>query len=379
MSVVRRRRTATRALGAGLLLALPLALTACNSDDSSGDAVKVTAKDKSCDVAKKDWPAGKNSIKVTNKGSQVTELYVYAQGDRIVTERENIGPGTSATLNFEIKAGAYEVACKPGMKGDGIRQKVTVAGTPVEKPIDPRLAQAVAHYRTFTNDTVAQMMPIATEFVKAVKAGDVAKAKELYPKSRLGWETIEPVAESFGDLDPQMDAREADLEPGQEWSGWHRIEKALWTTGQITDVEKGYADRLMADLNTLQSKVGTVDITPTSIANGAKGLLDEVATGKVTGEEEAFSHTDLWDFAGNVDGAKKAFELLKPYVAEKDATLTGTLDAEFAKIQGLLFKYKQGEGYVSYDTVDEAKRKELSDAVNALGEPLSKLAGVVAQ
>ncbi|WP_406281222.1 iron uptake system protein EfeO [Embleya sp. NBC_00896] len=377
MSAVRRRPTA-RVVGAGLLLALPLALTACGSDDSSGDAVKVTAKDKSCDVAKKDWPAGKNSIKVTNKGSQVTELYVYAQGDRIVTERENIGPGTSATLTFEIKAGKYEIACKPGMKGDGIRQAITVAGTPVEKPIDPRLATAVAHYRTFTTETVDQMMPIATEFVNAVKAGDVAKAKDLYPKSRLGWETIETVAESFGELDPKVDLREADLEPGQEWSGWHRLEKTLWTTGQITDEDRKYADRLLADLKSLQMQIGTAEITPTSIANGAKGLLDEVAVGKVTGEEEAFSHTDLWDFAGNVDGAKKAFDLLKPFVAEKDAALATTLDAEFTKIQGLLAKYKQGEGYVSYNTVDEAKRKELSDAVNALGEPLSKLAGVVA-
>lgn len=376
MSVLRRRPT--RVVGLGLLLALPFALTACGSDESSGDAVKVTAKDKSCDVTEKDWPAGKNTIKVSNKGSQVTELYVYAQGDRIVTERENIGPGTSATINFEIKAGTYEVACKPGMKGDGIRQAVTVAGTPEEKPLDPRLATAVGHYRTFTTETVDQMLPIATEFVAAVNAGDVARAKELYPKSRLGWETIETVAESFGDLDPRMDAREADLEPGQEWSGWHRIEKTLWTTGQITADDKKYADTLLADLTSLQSQIGTVEITPTSIANGAKGLLDEVATGKITGEEEAFSHTDLWDFAGNVDGARKAYELLKPFVAEKDAALAGTLDAEFAKISGLLAKYKQGEGYVSYDTVDEAKRKELSDAVNSLGEPLSKLAGVVA-
>ncbi|MGC0420223.1 iron uptake system protein EfeO [Embleya sp. AB8] len=378
MSVVRRRPVA-RVLGTGLLLALPLGLTACNSDDSSGDAIKVTAKDKSCDVAKKDWPAGKNSLKVTNKGNQITELYVYAQGDRIVTERENIGPGTSATLNFEIKAGKYEVACKPGMKGDGIRQTITVAGTPAEKAVDPRLAQAVAHYRVFITDTVNQMLPVATDFVTAVKAGDVARAKELYPKSRLGWETIETVAESFGDLDPQMDAREADLEQGKEWSGWHRIEKTLWTTGRITDTEKGYADRLLADLKTLQSRINTVEITPTSIANGAKGLLDEVATKKISGEEEAFSHTDLSDFAGNVDGAKKAYDLLKPFVAEKDAALAATLDGEFVNIQGQLAKYKQGEGYVGYDTVDAAKRKELSDVVNALGEPLSKLAGVVAQ
>ncbi|HSA51712.1 MAG TPA: iron uptake system protein EfeO, partial [Yinghuangia sp.] len=333
---------------------------------------------KKCEVAKTDWSEGKNTLKITNKGSQVTEVYVYAQGDRIITERENIGPGLSVEITFEIKPGQYEVACKPGMKGDGIRQAVTVAGKAEEKPLDPRLAKAVADYRAFVQERVDSSLPVLEQFVAAVKAGDTAKAKELYAKSRHGWESIEPVAESFGDLDPKMDAREADLEPGQEFTGWHRLEKTLWTTGQITPDDHTYADRLLVDYKDLQAKVGTAEITPTSIANGAKELLDEVATGKVTGEEEAFSHTDLVDFDGNVAGAKKAFELLRPVVAEKDPALDGTLTAEFAAIDALLAKYRQGDGYVSYDTVGDQQRKELSDAVNALAEPLSKLAAVVA-
>ena len=125
--------------------------------------------------------------------------------------------------------------------------------------------------------------------------------------------------------------------------------------------------------------MGTASISATSMANGAKELLDEVATGKITGEEDTFSHTDLSDFEGNVEGAKKAFELLKPVVQEKDTGLASDLTEEFAKVSKLLAKYKKGEGYVSYDTVGKAERKELSDEVNALAEPLSKLAGVVAK
>ncbi len=97
----------------------------------------------------------------------------------------------------------------------------------------------------------------------------------------------------------------------------------------------------------------------------------------MTGEEEAFSHTDLVDFAANVDGARKVFELLQPVVAEKDKALSDTLVREFADVQALLGKYREGTGYVSYDKVGAAQRKELSDAVNALGEPLSKLAAAV--
>ncbi|MCF2526266.1 iron uptake system protein EfeO [Yinghuangia soli] len=360
------------------VLAVP-ALAACSSDSGGGDAVKVVASDKKCEVAKTEWAPGKNTLKVSNKGSQVTEVYVYAQGDRIVTERENIGPGTSVEITFDIKAGDYEVACKPGMKGDGIRQTVKVSGVASEKPLDPRLAKAVADYRAYVQAQVDNGLPLVEQFAAAVKAGDTAKAKDLYAKSRYGWESIEPVAESFGDLDPKMDVREADLEPNQEFTGWHRLEKTLWTTGTLTAEDGKYADQLLADYKDLQAKVGTAEITPTSIANGAKELLDEVATGKVTGEEEAFSHTDLVDFDGNVVGAKKAFELLKPVVQEKDAALATQLAAEFAKIEAELAKYKKGDGYVSYETVGEPQRKELSDAVNALAEPLSKLAAAVAQ
>lgn len=138
----------------------------------------------------------------------------------------------------------------------------------------------------------------------------------------------------------------------------------------------------MTDLAEWQKKVGQAEITPTSMANGAKELLDEVATGKVTGEEEAYSHTDLVDFKANVEGAQKAYELLKPVASKNDAELAKQLDAQFAALNTLLDKYradKTGYEFTAYDKVGAAERKELSDGVNALAEPLSKLAAAVAK
>ncbi|WP_067479696.1 iron uptake system protein EfeO [Actinomadura hibisca] len=373
------------ALGGVAALSMSL-LAACGGDDEGGAAgagggTAITAGDDKCELTKKDFAAGVTEFKVTNTGSKVTEVYVYAPGDKIVTERENIGPGTSVTLTVQLSAGKYQVACKPGMVGDGIRQDISVTGV-ADKALDPRLEKAVTEYKSYvieqTNATIAE----TEKFVAAVKAGDVAKAKELYAPSRVGWESIEPVAESFGDLDPRVDAREADLKPGEKWTGWHRLEKALWKTGSVKGEEQ-YADQLLKDLAELKAKVNSVKldppITPTSMANGAKELLDEVATGKVTGEEEAFSHTDLVDFKANVDGAFKVYELIKPVVQERDAALAKDLDTGFADVQDALKKHEKGGGYVSYDTVGKDDRKKLADVVNALGEPLSKLAGAVAK
>ncbi|WP_405019986.1 EfeM/EfeO family lipoprotein [Kitasatospora sp. NBC_00070] len=357
------------------------ALTACTEqkkDVSADGAIQVNASDSACELSKTSFPAGAVNFAVQNKGSKVTEVYVYAPGDKIVAERENIGPGTKATITSEIKAGEYEVACKPGMTGDGIRQKITVTGDGAQAKGDPRLDKAVAEYRKYVQEQADATIPLVQKFADAVKAGDLAAAKAAFAPSRVGWERTEPVAESFGDIDPKTDVREDGLEAGQEWTGWHKLEKSLWEAGAITDADKKLADQLVTDLKEWQKVVGTADITATSMANGAKELLDEVATGKVTGEEDRYSHTDLSDFAGNVEGALKAYELIKPVAAEKDPELAKTLDQEFAALQAMLAKYKQADGsYTSYDKVAEPERKTFSDAVNALAEPLSKLAAAV--
>ncbi|MEU8667267.1 MULTISPECIES: iron uptake system protein EfeO [Streptomyces] len=363
------------------------AVTGCaEKADAGGEgAVKVTATDTSCEVSKRTFPSGHLQLAVENKGSKVTEVYVLHPDDRIVTERENIGPGTKANITAEIKAGSYEIACKPGMKGDGIRQKVeATGGKAVER--DPELDAAVAAYRQYTLDQAEETLPKAEVFADAVKAGNVEAAKKAYAESRIGWERTEPVAESFGDIDPKVDLREDGLEEGQDlekdWTGWHRLERSLWQDKKITARDKELADLLIKDLTVWQKKVGTAEITPTSMANGAKELLDEVATGKVTGEEERYSHTDLVDFKANVEGAQKSYELLKPVASKNDAALTGELDSRFAELNTLLDKYRADKNsyvFTSYDKVGKAERKELSDGVNALAEPLSKLAAAVAK
>ncbi|KPC72117.1 peptidase M75 [Streptomyces sp. NRRL WC-3753] len=377
------RLTAVTAVATAAALA---AVTGCTEKSGAEDGehvVAVTATDDKCEVSKKEFPAGHVELAIENKGSKVTEVYLLFPDDRVVTERENIGPGTKQRVTAEVKAGDYRIACKPGMKGKGIRQDVKATGGEAAER-DPRLDEAVAAYRQYVQAQADETLPKAEAFAKAVEAGDLEAAKKAYAPSRIGWERTEPVAESFGDIDPKVDVREDGLEEGQDpatdWTGWHRLEKALWQDGQIGDREKELAATLVTDLKDWQNRVGKADISPTSMANGAKELLDEVATGKVTGEEERYSHTDLVDFKANVEGAQKSYELLKPVAKENDAALTKELDRQFGALNKLLDRYRPSTAsyeFTSYDKVGKADRKELSDAVNALAEPLSKLAAAV--
>ena len=372
------RTTPTRtALAVGLT---GLALAACTSTapvEGGSGAIPVAAADDACDVGSSEAPAGTITFDITNAGSKVTEFYLYATGGRIMGEVENIGPGLSRQLIVEVPdGGAYETACKPGMIGDGIRSPFTVTGTAVRSvDTDTRLAEATAGYARYVNSQIDALVPRTQEFVDAVKAGDVAGAQALFPVARTYWERIEPVAESFGDLDPSIDGRD-DGEPGVEFTGFHRLERDLWQDGLQPD-SPAMADRLMADITELASRVETVELTPVQLANGAKELLDEVATGKITGEEDRYSHTDLWDFQANVEGSQGAVAALRPVLDERDPALGPELDQRFAALTDLLATHRTGDGFISYTDLTEDDIRQLTAALDALSEPVSRVAGVV--
>ncbi|TCO58430.1 iron uptake system protein EfeO [Actinocrispum wychmicini] len=357
-------------------------LVACsgNKDQpaAAGGPITVEASDDACKVARTAADAGNITFEIANKGTKVTEFYLYAEGDRILGEVENIGPGLTRRLIVEVPdGGKFQTACKPGMVGNGIRGDFTVSGgVPKAADANAQLGEATKNYQRFVNSQTESLVPKTTEFVNAVKAGKVDEAKALYPVARIYWERIEPVAESFSDIDEKTDTREPDLKPGQEFTGWHRLEKDLWVSGLQPDSAK-VADQLLADITDLAGRTKSVELTPVQLANGAKELLDEVATGKITGEEDQYSHTDLYDFRSNVDGSQAAVAALRPVIDSKDKTLGTTLDQKFAAVDKLLEKQRKGDGFKLYNELTQDEIKEFAAAVDALGEPVSKVAEVV--
>ena len=363
------------------------AATACTSNESAGSdgALTVRSTSDACEVSSAEAGSGNVVFEVTNDGSEVTEFYLLASdGLRIVGEVENIGPGITRNLVVQAAPGEYFTACKPGMAGDGIRGEFTVTDSGNEVAtgdVAELLTTATEQYRLYVREQVAQLVEKTGRFAELYTAGDDDAARALYADARTHWERVEPVAESFGDLDPRLDLRQADLEDGQAWTGWHAIEKDLWPPSEytaFTSAERAaLAEQLVADTADLSTRVQDLTYDATQLGNGAKELLDEVATGKVTGEEEAWSHTDLWDFQANVDGARVAFEDLKPALEQKDAELATTLTDRFASLQTLLDGHREGDGFVLYTDLSADEIKALADAVNALSEPLAELTAAV--
>lgn len=367
-----------------LSLSAVLGLAACGGGTAtetaakSSDDIAVSATDTACDVATTTLTAGTHRFTITNKGSKVTEFELLAAGGRIVGEVENVAPGVARTLLVDLAAGKYQAACVPGMVGDGVRHALTVTGKTQTSTDDQKLTDAVTSYEKYVQDQVATLQDQTAQFTAAVKAGDVASAQQLYPVARTSYERIEPVAESFGDLDPEIDARENDVEPGAQWTGFHVLEKVLWTGGDLAAAGP-IADELNQDVARLATKVKDLDLKPLDLANGALGLLDETATSKITGEEDRYSHTDLWDFSANLEGSQQAVQALRPVIAERDAALATALDQQFAAVRTALDQYRQGDGYRLYTDLTQDQTRALSDVLNALAAQVSKVPAVIAQ
>jgi len=389
-----------------------LALSGCVAKtDAAADALTVSSTGAGCEVSGDSATSGTLTFDVSNEGDDVSEFYLLADdGLRIVGEVENIAPGASRTLTVVAQPGDYFTLCKPGMVGEGVgKAAFTVSGDAVEATGDDaeQKQQAVALYAAFVKDQVEQLVPAVDDFVAAYESGDDETARTQFAQVRAFYERIEPVAESLGDLDPRIDYREVDaVAEGLDWTGFHRIEKDLWVPAQdalnaddetpawqdwapsTSDERAAFGDQLVADVAELNDYVHSDDFQTAlddqgigGISNGAIALLDEVATGKIQGEEDWWSHTDLSDFAANVEGSKMAFSLVRDFAeaqGDDGAALADEIDGGYADLEAALAQYGSLDaGFVSYTDLTDDDKRELTDLINALAEPLAQLTNTV--
>lgn len=397
---------------------LALTLTACvdkQAQQTDGNTITVSSTTSDCLVSANSTTSGTAQFSITNDGEKTTEFYLLgSDGLRIVSEKENIAPGQTADLTVSLQPGEYYTACKPGMRGENVGTAAfTVTGDPVELTGEQKelYEQAVANYVNFAKNEVGELLPQVEEFATAYMNGDDEKARELYATTRIHYERIEPIAEALGILDPRIDYREIDylaeaelLEQDDptftEWLGFHRIEKDLWVpaadalqpdgssahdgwSASSKEDRQRIGQTLINDVQALYDEIHSPtfaedqQLNITSVSNGAAALLEEIAVGKVTGEENWWSNRDLWDFQANLEGSRIAFDLVAPIASaesEENAQLVETIDAAFNDLQAELDQYgSYEEGFTSYNEVSEEQRKELTTKLDAVREPLSQL------
>ncbi len=385
-----------RPFAAGLIgLTAAIALTACSSSSGTdrpaagGTAtaprvanVTVTAAS-GCTADKVRFGSGPLTVKIVNRDATAVSEVELLSGERIVGEKENIPPGFTGEFAVTVTAGRYTLYC-PGAADE--RSTITVSGSATGGPgadVAALLRTATKGYAGYVDTQVAALVKAAARLNTALHGTDVAAARRAYMLARPFYEKIEPVAESFvighDSIDADIDLREGDG-PAAKWRGFHRIEKGLFKQTSLAGLEP-FGDKLVADIGRLQKLTTGLSYQPTELANGAQELLDEVASSKITGEEERYSHIDLLDFANNDEGAEQAFAQLQPALAQIDPALSTTIQDAFAALDKLVDHYRSAanpSGFVLYTALTAADKTALAAAVEAVQEPLSKVASKVA-
>ncbi len=340
--------------------------------------ISIRVNDQQCDPMALTVPAGKTQFIIKNESRRALEWEIL-NGVMVVAERENIAPGFMQKMTVELEPGHYQTTC--GLLTNP-RGTLTVTASGVTTPVKATatdLIAPLAEYKFYVMMEVAAFEQKTQEFTTAIKQGDLASAKRLYAPTRQHYERIEPIAELFSDLDAAIDAREYAFEQqanDPDFSGFHRLERALWADNSTANMAP-YADKLLRDVRELKARISALPFPPGKVVGGAAVLIEEIAAGKISGEEERYSRTDLWDFQANLDGAQKIVELLRPLLVKVDAPLLTRIDAHFQSVTTLLHKYRTGNGFAAYEQLSAEDRQALQGPITALAEELAKLRGTL--
>jgi iron uptake system component EfeO len=388
-------------LAAGGLVAASLA--ACSSSGGSGSGgssaasggsgsatttdakvanISITAAD-GCAADHLAFKAGGVTFKITNKDATAVSEVELLQGERIVGEKENLPPGFSGQFAVNVTAGDYTIYC-PGAKTEKTTLTVTgKAAATGDSTVAALLAEGTKTYGAYVETQVGELLTSVTSFAQTLHGTDLAAAQKAYMLARPYYEKIEPVAESFvqgsNNLDSDIDVRIGDT-TFAKWTGFHRIEYGLFKDKSLKGLS-AFGDQLLSNVQKLQTLTKGLTYKPTELANGAQDLLDEVASSKITGEEEAYSQIDLLDFANNDEGAEQAFADLQPALTKIDPALTSQISSAFAALDKLVDTYRTGSnasGFVLYNQLTAADKTKLAAAVKAVQAPLSTVASKVA-
>lgn len=344
--------------------------------------VTITSAD-GCRADKTSFAAGAITFSITNKDATAVSEVELQSGQRIVGEKENLPPGFSGTFSVTVDAGTYTLYC-PGARQENTTITVTgKAASTGDSSVDALLSQGTTEYATYVTSQVTYLLQTAQALDTALQGGYLTAAQQAYMKARPYYEKIEPVAESFtvgsDNLDSDIDARVDDV-PASQWEGFHRIEKGLFQDKSLSGLAT-YGDGLVANVKKLQSLTTGLTYKPYELANGAQDLLDEVASSKITGEEERYAHIDLLDFQANDEGAEQAFAALQPALAKIDASLTSSISQQFSALDKLVDGYRtdaNASGFELYTALTDTDKQKLAAAVKAVQEPLSQVAAKVA-
>ncbi|MGV0604711.1 EfeM/EfeO family lipoprotein [Mycolicibacterium sp. XJ1904] len=241
--------------------------------------------------------------------------------------------------------------------------------------VDPAvLDKAAADYKAYAQSNIDELQRVVKVFTDAVRAGDLKAAQDAFAPSRQPWERIEPIAGLVEEIDGKIDARVDDFAgvDDPKFTGWHRLEYLLFEKN-TTEGGAPFADQLDKDVADLKAQFPAVEVKPIDVSNGAAELIEEVSEGKITGEEDRYSKTDLWDFDANLQGSRDAVNTLSAALVQADPALLGKIEAGLNSVFDTMRPLRRGDGWVLFCTENDPYPSPRCPEVTVTPDVIDKL------
>lgn len=374
--------TLTRVLlgaAAGLVVAggaaLWLAARFATPEPTDG-AIAVTVTDATCQPAELTLPAGRTTFRIHNASDRPLEWEIL-DGVMVVAERENITPGLNATLTERLKPGTYEITC--GLLSNP-RGTLTITATAESdahqaQPETRAFIGPLSEYRVYLSRRSGELGKATAALSERIAAGDLEGARAAWLAARQPWRQIAPVSSRIGDLETSMDPladylAQREQDPG--FTGFHRIEYGLWTTGSTGGLAP-VAARLAADAEALRDRLKTLDLGPADLAGNAASLARRVSD-QATASQAPYSQSDLAEFSADLDGIAKSALLVEPLVAEARPEVSATFHDAIDTARKTLDGFRTADGsFPAYGRVDAEGRTRISTAFAQVADAAAAL------
>ncbi|KTS95675.1 multidrug DMT transporter permease [Pseudomonas oryzihabitans] len=340
---------------------------------AGADVVTVDILANRCEPNALEVPAGPARFRIVNRSDRAVEWEIL-DGVLVVEERENIAPGLSQVINATLAPGDYAITCGLLSNPRGTLKVLPTAASEAASKAMPTLTQFIgplSEYRVYLNQQSRLLLQGITTLQQALAAGDLQQAREAYAAARLPYQRLAATAQRFAELDNRLNAR-ADYYEQRErdpaFGGFHRIEQGLFVADSTAGLEP-VAARLQQDATALRDALLGQSLPPEQLSGNAARLLHNLASTRISGEEERYSQLVLPGFAANLEGTRKVIDLLRPLLSKGHQDLQQQLDTRAQAFADAL-----GDQQRPYASLSASDRDRIAKAAQALADSLDQVA-----
>ncbi len=353
-----------------------------------GSLVDVSLGD--CGSAWAPGAAGAQEITVHNADFHPGEVRVLGVDQRnrrqVFAEVEPFGPDTTVTLHVRLAAGQYALQCLFEEQAPITGPARTITGdAPGVRGVVPipqdKLIRATLRYTDWVRAQLPRLEQQTRSVSWAVAAGDLAGARRWWLAAHAGYERLGAAYDAFGDLDGVINGLPSGLPRGTRdpgFTGFHRVELALWSPGSTSGAERRHQARVLADgVAELRDELANAQLSPLTFSIRAHEIAENLLRPVLTGRADFGSHSDLATVAAGLDGTRIVLRLVRKPLQGRYPHLK-KLFREVAKAHRLVTRLARGPlGRRAIADWPRAQRQRVDSVVAELSERLAPVASVL--